>query len=204
MMCNRNHSRGGFTLAELLIVMGAIVILIGMVSGGMMMVMRFQLKTDTVRLVDQLTEAITLYLDKEPIGAPGMDDWDQITPNTGMLDYLYKIPKNPYFEPASTYWSTGNINKTLGADFLLDAWGNALEYEKWTLDANARLVTRSSPSGTSNNYGKWSYRSGAFRSGSSLEDGNVIRSRGPNQIAGSDKDDLVWLYTKAGGWRRYK
>ena len=193
MMLIRNSIRSGFTLIELLIVIGCMMILIGMVSSGVMMLMKYQLKTDTVRLVDQLTAAITIYMDEEKVGVPNIE--------SNMLYFLYKYPEAykkppvPYLEPAAIFWSGGAINRDLSsADTLCDAWGNALQYEQWNIDATTGKLT------TNISYSNWGYGSSAFKGAKFLERGNVIRSQGAS--ATSNRDDLVWVYTTESGWRQ--
>lgn len=199
MMTTNQTPRRGFTLIELLIVIGCMMILIGMISGGVMMLMRYQLKTDTVRLVDQFTAALSVYLDQEILDYTNkLED-----PPTKVLDYLYKIPAVPFLEPAAIFWNNGNINKTLGNDSLCDAWGNSLQYEHWTLDPTTKaLATQTSSTG-------WDYKQALYqnipnidppRKVSYLDDGNVIRSKAASVTSG--RDDLIWLYTIDSGWRR--
>ena len=193
MMLIKKSIRSGFTLIELLIVIGCMMILIGMVSSGVMMLMKYQLKTDTVRLVDQLTTAITIYMDEEKVGVPNLE--------SNMLYYLYKYPESfkkppgPYLEPAAIFWSGGVINRDLSsADTLCDAWGNQLQYENWDIDATTGKLT------TNNSYSNWDYGTSAFKLARFLKSGNVIRSKGAS--ATSNRDDLVWVYTTESGWRQ--
>lgn len=190
-MHKHHSSRSAFTLIEILIVIGCMMILIGLVGSGLFMLMKYQIKADTVRMVDQLTAAISMYCDREKIGSMSLED-----PPSNLLDYLYKTPdiSNSYFEPNAIFWSTGAVNKSLGGDSLCDAWSTPLNFETWTLNTNSQnisLNTKTSPN-------TWSY--GTSSRGRYLRDGCVIRSNGSSQTA--SKDDLIWLYTTDSGWRR--
>lgn len=129
----RMRSAAGFSLLELLAVMGIIVILAGMVTGGAMYASRKAHTSRTQSLVQRLTLAMEAY--QEDLGAYPYDahtsGGKRVDPAEALYIYLYEYPVETRREPYLTFedrelkdWDEDGLPE------VVDSWGRPLIYKR--------------------------------------------------------------------------
>jgi prepilin-type N-terminal cleavage/methylation domain-containing protein len=116
------RSNKGFTLVEMLVVMGLIGLLVAMMTGAFQYVQSTARQTQAQELVSNVATALTIYLQRE-------GSWPQEILNSGgvMNNQVCKVLQQARLLDVTTVKSDGNINQNSPERFgLLSPWGQRI------------------------------------------------------------------------------
>lgn len=118
----KKHAKKGFTLVEMLVVMGLIAILLGMMVGGFTVVQNIAWQTRSQELVSNVATALTLYIQRE-----GTWPTEILTSGGVVNNQVCKVLQQSRLLDVTTVKSDGSINQNSPERFgLLSPWGQRL------------------------------------------------------------------------------